>query len=82
MDVVFAKHDAVVDPGDGAQVKVFMGEHRVATDPVVAARPEVFSADPRWGVQWYGDPPAEMAEPPVEQATAAPGEKRGAVRRG
>jgi hypothetical protein len=43
--------------------------------------PEAFSTDPRYGVQWSGTPPAELAEPPVEQATAGPGEKR-ATRRG
>jgi hypothetical protein len=82
MDVVYAKYDAVVTTADGAQVRVVFGEHRPAADPVVQARPDVFSADPRWGVQWYGEPPAELAEAPVEQATAAPGEKRAAVRRG
>ena len=82
MDVVFAKYVTVVTTADGAQVRVEFGSHWPADDPVVQARPDAFSPDPRYGVQWYGDPPAEMAEPPVEQATAGPGERRGAVRRG
>ena len=82
MNVVYAKYHRLVETADGAQVRVEFGSHWPVDDPVVKAAPEAFSPDPRYGVQWYGEPPAELAEPPVEQATAAPGERRGQVRRG
>ena len=81
MDVVYAKYRAVVTTPDGGQHLVDGGQHWAAGDPVVKARPDVFSTDPRYGVQWSGEPPAELADPPVEAATAAPGERRN-VRRG
>jgi hypothetical protein len=82
MQVVYVKVDsAVVTLPDGTPWTLVKGQHYPADDPVVKAEPGMFSADPRYGVTWTGTPPAEMAEPPVEQATAAPGEKR-AVRRG
>jgi hypothetical protein len=81
MDVVYAKMRALVTTADGAQTLVEFGEHRHPDDPVVKARPDAFSADARYGLRWYGEPPAEMMEPPVEQATAGPGERRN-TRRG
>ena len=82
MDVVYVKYDAFVAACHRA---VRMGEHYPADDPVVKAMPDAFTADPRYGLQWTGAPPPEMAEAPaeepVEQATAGPGEKRN-VRRG
>jgi len=78
MDVVYVKYDAWVAPLHRA---IHQGEHWPADDPVVKVMPEAFSPDPRYGVQWSGTPPPELADPPVEQATAAPGEKRN-VRRG
>ena len=60
---------------------VYGGQHWPAGDPVVAAAPPgLFSPDARYGVS-YSTPPPELAEPPAEQATAAPGEKRN-IRRG
>lgn len=78
MNVVYVKYNAFVAPCHRA---VHVGEHYPADDPVVKAMPDAFSPDPRYGVQWTGPPPPEMAEAPVEQATAGPGEKRN-VRRG
>jgi hypothetical protein len=82
MDVVYVKYDANVPVGGGALRTVRKGEHWHADDPVVKAAPDAFSPDPRYGMQWTGTPPAELAEAPVEQATAGPGEKRATARRG
>ena len=83
MQVVYVTVDsAVVTLPDGTPWTLVKGQHYPADDPVVRAYPDKFSPDARYGVTWTGLPPAEMAEPPVEQATAGPGEKRGAVRRG
>jgi hypothetical protein len=76
MDVVYAKYSGQVTLPDGGRAAVQGGSHWPASDPVVAANPAMFTPDPRYGLQWYGDPPPEMSEPPVEQASAAPGEKR------
>jgi hypothetical protein len=86
VQVVYVKVDtAVVTLADGTPWTLMKGQHYPADDPVVKANRDKFSADPRYGVTWTGEPPAELSQPPddlVEQATAAPGEKRGAVRRG
>ena len=76
MDVVYAKNAGMVIMPDGARVMVQGGSHWPADDPLVAANPVMFTPDPRYGLNWYGEPPPEMSQPPVEQATAAPGEKR------
>jgi hypothetical protein len=81
LEVVFARGTEVVTTPDGGQFTVRGGTHWPVGDPVVKARPELFSDDPRYGVA-FSTPPPELSEPPVEQATAAPGEKRGQVRRG
>jgi hypothetical protein len=82
MDVVYVTVDrAVVQLPGGSPWTLVKGQHYPADDPVVKANPGMFSADPRYGVSWTGAPPPELAEPPVEQATAGPGEKRN-VRRG
>lgn len=81
MDVVYATYTAQVVTADGGRHTVHGGQHWAAADPVVAAAPAgLFSPDARYGVS-FSTPPAELSEPPVEQATAAPGEKRN-VRRG
>lgn len=81
MDVVYATYTAqVVTPDEGRHM-VHGGQHWPAGDPVVlAAPPGLFSPDARYGMS-FSVPPPEMAEPPVEQATAAPGERRN-TRRG
>jgi hypothetical protein len=81
MDVVYARSTAVVTTPDGGRHTVQGGQHWPASDPVVAANPGLFSPDARYGVS-FSVAPAELSEPPVEQVTAGPGEKRGAVRRG
>lgn len=86
MDVRYATYSGVVITPDGGRHVVTGGEHWPASDPVVrAAPPGMFSADARYGAR-FSVPPPEMAqppgEPPVEQVTAGPGEKRAQVRRG
>lgn len=75
MDVVYARGTSVVTTPDGGRHTVQGGQHWPADDPVVRANPGLFSPDPRYGVS-FSVAPAELSEPPVEQATAAPGEKR------
>lgn len=79
MRVVYAKQTASVVMPEGYPVVVPLGTHWSAADPVVRAHPELFSDDPRFGI--YGRPPADD-DAPTETATAAPGERRAAVRRG
>jgi hypothetical protein len=79
MEVVYAVETAMVPTGAG-MTRVGKGEHWPADDPVVRAMPSLFSTDPRWGLK-YSSEPAGWDDPPVEQATAAPGERRN-VRRG
>ena len=81
MDVVFATTTAMLTLSDGSSVLVGKGTHWSVDDPLVRQNPGVFAADPRYGLSWTGEPPVEMSEPPVEQVTAAPGEKRN-VKRG
>lgn len=71
---------ANVTLANGAQVVVRKGQHWHADDQVCREKPELFSEDPRYGVQFTGEPPAELCEPPVETATANPGERRSARR--
>lgn len=84
LDVLYATGDAVVGLPDGGQVGIRKGEHWVADDPVVAQYPHLFSPDARYGARYSlrpsnWDETADSA-PPVETATAAPGEKRAAAR--
>jgi hypothetical protein len=80
MRVVYATGSAGFATSDGAFHTVRYGQHWPEDDPVVkAAPPGLFSPDPRYGLA-SSVPPAD--DPPVEQATAAPGERRAAVRRG
>ncbi len=57
---------------NGDQTHVAAGQLVAADDPIVKGREELFV--PWTGPRRFG-PPAEQ-EAPVEQATAAPGEKR------
>ena len=81
MNVVYVKDSTTLNLADGASITIHRGEHWPADSPVVAAFPDKFSADARYGLSWYGQAPAEMSEPPVEQVTSRPGERRD-VRRG
>ena len=75
MDIVYPVNDATLTLANGAQATVRRGQHWSAADPVVREKPDAFTTDPRYGLA-FSTPPAEMADPPVEQATAAPGERR------
>lgn len=72
---VFAKETVSLLTAQGFPIVVRKGEHWPADDPVVQANPDLFTDDPRYGLS-FSTPPPEMAEAPVEQATAAPGERR------
>lgn len=78
MNIVFATANAVVGLPGGGQANIRAGSHWPADDPIVQAQPSLFSADARHGLN-FSTPPAEPADrqqAPVEQATAAPGERR------
>jgi hypothetical protein len=75
MDVVYPVNDATLTLANGASCSVRRGQHWSADDPVVREKPDAFTTDPRYGLA-FSTPPPEMADPPVEQATAAPGERR------
>jgi hypothetical protein len=88
-DVAYATGTSPVTLPSGVTIRVQKGSHWPAGDPVVQARPDLFSTDPRWGMQYTVEPdgydaPAgpSLAEAPArtEQATAAPGERRNARR--
>jgi hypothetical protein len=79
MEIVYATTTSMVVTPGGGQVRVDKGSHWPATDPVVVAHPSLFSADARYGLNFSTEPEGYGA--PVEQATAAPGERRN-VRRG
>ena len=75
MDVVYAATTAQVMLPNGAMVLIQEGEARPTSDPVVQYRPELFSNDAE---RWTKPLPTSIGPDgsPVEQATAAPGEKR------
>jgi hypothetical protein len=75
IDTVFAVVTQVVPLESGGTVTVRKGTHWPAEDPFVLSHPGMFSPDPRWGME-YTQEPAGYDAPPVEQATAAPGERR------
>ncbi len=79
MDVVCATQTAHVAPpsGEGLPITVIDGSFWRADDPVVVAYPSLFTTDVRYNL--HSSEPLDDA--PVEQATAAPGEKR-TTRRG
>jgi hypothetical protein len=78
MEVVYATTTTQVTTPDGGRYDVRATEYWWAGDPVVkAAPPGLFTRDPV-GMKSTVQPPPD---PPVEQATAAPGERRN-VRRG
>ena len=79
MQVVYAVSSAVVMTPDGGRHAVQLGQYWPADDPVVRTQPSLFTSDPRHAALSYSSLPAD---PPVETVTAAPGEKRAAVRRG
>lgn len=74
MEIVYATGNSVVALPGGGRMRVTKGGHWPADDPVVKAHPELFSADARYGLTFSAEPRGYDA--PVEQATAAPGERR------
>ncbi len=81
IDVVYAMGTENVNMPTGATIPVHKGSHWPASDPVVKARPGLFTADPRYGLLYTEAPPGHDSElNEVEEATSNPGEKR-SVRR-
>lgn len=78
IDVVFAVDTRQVQLGGGAVGMVPKGTHWPADDPIVTGNPDLFSPDPRWGMLYSQEPAGYDA--PIEQATAAPGERRRTAR--
>lgn len=77
MKVVYATSTTVVTMPGGWPLGVHLGTHWRADDPLVLDHPDLFSEDPKYGMSYSAPPPPEPApEPRVEQATAAPGERR------
>jgi hypothetical protein len=72
--VVYASQTKRVELPAGGFGVIAKGSHWPADDPIVAAHPEVFTDDPRYGMHYSVEPAGYDA--PVEQTTAAPGEKR------
>jgi hypothetical protein len=75
IETVYAAADFPAETPAGARVIVRKGSHWPADDPLVRKYPANFSTDPRYGLQ-YTQEPSGWDDPPVEQATAAPGERR------
>jgi hypothetical protein len=80
IEVVYARDNVTVTLPAGGTGRIQRGQHFPADDPFVCSRPELFSSDPRFGM-FYTVEPEGYDDPPVEAATANPGEKR-SVRRG
>ena len=76
---VFAK--ATVSTTDlGYPYVVRAGAHYLADDPVVVARPDLFTADCRYGLVYSGEPPECLSVPPDEPpARRGPGRPRAQV---
>ncbi len=72
--VVYAMDTRRVELAAGGFGVVQKGSHWPADDPIVLQHPDVFSDDPRWGMNYSVEPAGYDA--PIEQATAAPGERR------
>lgn len=75
MDIVYPVADAVLPLKSGASFTIRRGQHWSAHDTVVQEHPDMFTTDARYGLA-FSTPPQELSEGPVEQATAAPGERR------
>ena len=67
LDHVFAKQTVSLLTPDGVPVGVRMGSHWLADDPVVLARPDVFTEDCRYGLAYSGEPPAVLMIPPGQE---------------
>lgn len=80
IECVYATGDFPAVSQIGQRLMVRKGTHWPADDPIVRDHPECFSPDPRYGLQYSAEPEG-WNEPPVETATAAPGERRQVRRR-
>lgn len=80
IETVYAIDTFPAETPTGARAVVHKGSHWPADDPLVLKYRANFSPDPRYGLQ-YTEEPAGWDDPPVEQATAAPGERRQVRRR-
>ena len=70
MRIVYARDTLATGTADGLTVSLVAGDPWDAADPLVRQRPELFGPEP---------PPQSIrrtAAPVIEQATAAPGERR------
>lgn len=76
IDVVYATGSAYLQDDMGGGHTVAAGSHWPADDPLVRTHPGMFSADPRYGLNWSGAPPQFMSEPPVESTDRTPGRSR------
>ena len=76
---VFAKATTVVTLPGGAQARLRTGDHYLDDDPIVLGHPDLFSSDPRYDLR-YTARPTGLDGPPVEEATAAPSERRSTAR--
>ncbi len=72
MDLVYANCNTYVGAPNGSIQQLVLGEPWDANDPLVKARPELFSTQPTKLRRSYRD----LVGSEIEQATAAPGEKR------
>jgi hypothetical protein len=63
LEHVFAKSTASLSDL-GYPITVQGGSHWLADDPLVAAHPDLFTADCRYGLAWSGEPPECLLIPP------------------
>ena len=75
IEPVFAVATFPAETPAGQRVIVHKGSHWPADDPLVQRYAANFTPDPRYGLQ-YSQEPDGWDAPPVETATAAPGERR------
>jgi hypothetical protein len=66
LDHVFAKATTTANEL-GSPVMVQGGSHWLADDPLVLARPDLFTADCRYGLAWSGEPPGCLLIPPGQE---------------
>jgi len=74
MEIVYATMTRRVELPDGGYGVIQKGSHWPAEDPIVRANRDVFTTDARYGLNYSREPEGYNA--PIEQATAAPGERR------
>lgn len=75
LDHVFAKATTVVHDL-GAPVTVQGGSHWLADDELVLARPDLFTADCRYGLAWSGQAPECLSVPPSQEDPVMTGKVR------